>query len=462
MAPGTRRVFVMGLDSAAPQLIFDRWRDDLPNLKQLMDGGTWGELTSITPPITVPAWACMMTSKDPGQLGVYGFRNRADYSYERMTIANSNTIREQAVWDILGRAGKDSILVGVPPSYPPKPIRGHLVSCLLTPSIKNAYTYPEELRNEIEKLVGEYLVDVPGFRMEDKDSLIRQIYEMTDKRFRVIRHLLKEKPWDFFMSVEIGVDRIHHGLWKDMDPTHPKHQPGSPYQHAIRDYYRYLDQQIGSLPELVDGRTVVLVVSDHGAKKMDGGICINEWLRREGYLVLKEEPQGVIPLQKAAVDWARTKAWGEGGYYGRLCMNVKGREPQGTIPMGEYDIVRDELVARLEAITDESGRNIGTRAMKPQVIYRECQNISPDLIVTFGDLSWRSVGSLGLNSVCTHENDAGPDDANHAQEGLFILYDPSQRGRGRVGPAQIVDIAPTALALMGFPVPGDMIGQIIG
>ena len=462
MPRARRRVFVIGLDSAAPQLVFDLWRDDLPNLKGLMDGGTWGELISITPPITIPAWACMMVSKDPGQLGVYGFRNRADYAYERMIIANSNTIREQAVWDILGQAGRDSILVGVPPTYPPKPIRGHLVSCLLTPSTRGPYTYPEELRNDIDNLVGEYVVDVAGFRAEDKEGLVRQIYEMTDKRFQVLRYLLREKPWDFFMFVEIGLDRIHHAFWRFMDPAHPKYQPGSAYQHVIRDYYRYLDRELGTLLELLDDNTVVLVVSDHGAKKMDGGICVNEWLRREGYLVLKEEPRGIVPLQRAAVDWARTKAWGEGGYYGRLCLNVKGREPQGIIPIGEYEAVRDELVAKLEAITDENGRNIGTRALKPQTIYRECQNIPPDLIVTFGNLNWRSVGSLGLNSTYAYENDVGQDDANHAQEGLFILYDPSQRERGRVGPAQLVDIAPTVLALMGFPVPSDMIGQIIG
>lgn len=81
--------------------------------------------------------------------------------------------------------------------------------------------------------------------------------------------------------------------------------------------------------------------------------------------------------------------------------------------------------------------------------------------MTFGNLDWRSVGSLGWSSIYADENDTGPDDANHAQEGLFILYDPSQKGRGRVTPAQIVDIAPTVLSLMGLPVPGDMIGKAI-
>ena len=54
-----------------------------------MAEGTYGELESTIPPITVPAWMCMMTSRDPGELGIYGFRNRKDYAYDALTIANS-------------------------------------------------------------------------------------------------------------------------------------------------------------------------------------------------------------------------------------------------------------------------------------------------------------------------------------------------------------------------------------
>ena len=59
-------------------------------------------------------------------------------------------------------------------------------------------------------------------------------------------------------------------------------------QHAIRDYYVHLDRQIGTLLERVPEETIVLVVSDHGIKAMHGGLCVNEWLRREGYLVLRD------------------------------------------------------------------------------------------------------------------------------------------------------------------------------
>ena len=90
------------------------------------------------------------------------------------------------------------------------------------------------------------------------------------------------------MMVEMGTDRIHHGFWKYHDPSHPKYEAGSKYERSIHEYYRYLDEEIGALLTLIDDDTVILVVSDHGAKKMDGGICFNEWLIREGYLTLQE------------------------------------------------------------------------------------------------------------------------------------------------------------------------------
>jgi len=208
-----------------------------------------------------------------------------------------------------------------------------------------------------------------------------------------------------------------------------------------------------------------MVVSDHGAQRMDGGICFNEWLIQEGYLTLKAYPSSITPFNKVEIDWSRTKAWGDGGYYGRLFLNVQGREPQGVIPAADYERTRDELIAKLAAITDPNGVNIGTVAFKPQAIYQRVKGVPPDLIVYFGNLYWRSVGSVGYGQYYTFENDTGPDDANHAQHGVFIAkgspYNPRKAGRGRLTGLHITDIGPTVLDLCGLPVPADMEGKVI-
>jgi predicted AlkP superfamily phosphohydrolase/phosphomutase len=466
-----RRVLVIGLDCAPPSVLFETGdendlglKDQLPNLSRLIDGGIHGPLSSSIPCITVPAWTSMLTSKDPGVLGFYGFRNRADHSYDRMNIATGNAIHEPRIWDVLGEADRTSVVIGVPQTYPIKPLNGYLISSFLTPNTDRQYTFPNELRYEIDRVLhGEtYDVDVPQFRTTDKDFLLEQIQTMTEKRFEVIKYLLREKAWDFFMFVEIGLDRIHHGMWRFWDPDHPKYEPGNPYEDAIPAYYRYLDREIGQLLGMLDDDTVVMVVSDHGGQAMAGGFAVNEWLRREGLLVLRDKPlyEGLVPIEKVEIDWKRTTAWGAGGYYARIFLNVEGREPQGKIPADDYEKVRDELKERIEAIPDHQGNPMGSVAFKPQDLYREVRNVAPDLMVYLGNLRWRSVGSFGLSDVYTFENDIGPDDANHAQNGIFVLWDPGEdHGGSYVDGLQLMDVAPTVLETMDVQVPPDMQGK---
>jgi predicted AlkP superfamily phosphohydrolase/phosphomutase len=453
-----KKVMLVGLDCAEPSLVLERWKDELPTLSALVDRGACGRLTSVIPPITVPAWSCMMASKTPGDLGVYGFRNRSDHSYEGGFIATSDAIREPRLWDLVTRAGGSSVVLSVPGTFPPRPLNGVMVSCFLTPSLESQYTYPPLLRTEVERVVGEYVFDTKDFRTEDKAYLLRQVYEMTDRRFRLAEHLAQTKPWRFFAMVEMGTDRMHHGFWKYMDPEHRKHEPGSPYADAILDYHRHVDGLVGRLLEQADEDTVVFVLSDHGAKRLDGGIRINEWLRQEGLLATLAEPDGPCSIRDVGVDWPRTTAWGEGGYYARVFLNVKGREPEGVVEPDEYEAVRDDLARRIAAIPDDRGNPLATAVYKPEDLYVEPRGVAPDLIVVFDDLYWRSVGTIGGDEgIQTLENDTGPDDANHAQDGLYIAAGPGIAAGVR-SDAHLLDVAPTVLEILGIPEPAGMRG----
>jgi predicted AlkP superfamily phosphohydrolase/phosphomutase len=453
------RALVIGLDCAPPEFVFERWREELPTLRSLMQRGRYGVLRSSDPPITVPAWACMTSSRSPGALGIYGFRNRRDHSYEGLAIADSRAVRAPRVWDLLSARGRSVIVIGVPPTYPVAAVNGVMVSCFLTPDTERSqYTYPAEVKEEIEGIVGRYMVDVENFRTSEKERLLADLEEMTEKRFRVAEHLLATRPWDLFFMVEMGTDRIHHAFWRFTDPEHRLYEPGNRFENVMRDYYRALDDKIARLLRFADDDTAVLVVSDHGAKRIDGGICVNEWLRREGYLVLREEPAEATRLTPDLVDWERTTAWGEGGYYCRLFLNVAGREPQGTVAQEDYERVRDELKGKLEALGDHEGRPIGTIAHRPEELYPERNGIPPDLLVYFGDLYWRSIGLVGTESVHVFENDTGPDDANHAPEGMYLLAGAGV-GAGAGEERELRDIAPTLLTLLGEPVPADMEGS---
>jgi predicted AlkP superfamily phosphohydrolase/phosphomutase len=350
--------------------------------------------------------------------------------------------------------------VGVPPSFPPRKINGISVGCFLTPdTAREVFTHPASVSDDIRRLVGEYPADVKQFRTDRKDWLRDEIFAMSRTQFTVVRHLLERGDWDYFQFVDIGLDRIHHGFWQYHDSNHVLYEPDNPYRDVVADYYLHLDEQIGSVLELVDNETLVLLASDHGAQRLDGGFCVNEWLVQQGWLVLEEYPDGVTPFTQVRVDWSRTKAWSEGGYYARVFLNVEGREPAGAVPQSEYESFRDEVKAALEETRDSVGRPLGTRVFKPEAIYRSVRNVAPDLIAHFGDLRWRSIGGLGYRALHTLENDTGPDGCNHAQFGAMVLASPLGSVRGEITGAHLLDIAPTLLELAGYDVPSSMQGQ---
>jgi predicted AlkP superfamily phosphohydrolase/phosphomutase len=452
------KILVIGLDGATPEILLGD--DRLTNIRCLMEAGRFGRLESIVPPITVPAWLCLSTSRDPGSLGVYGFRNRVDRSYDRQAMVESRTVGDLTIWDQLAREGKRSILVGVPPGYPARKVNGVSVGCFLTPDpATNVYTHPPEVRETIARIVGEYAVDVTGFRSGDKRKLLADVDAMTRNQFTVFRHLLRTEDWDYAHFVSIGLDRLQHGFWSHHDPLHVRHPAGSPFKDAIRDHYRLLDEEVGRLLDQIDDDTAVLVVSDHGARRLDGGFCINQWLVEQGLLALDRYPERVTPFAKLEVDWDRTAAWSEGGYYARVYLNVKGREPNGMVAPADYDRVRDDLKSRLEATTDAEGRPIGTLVFEPEEVYREVRGIAPDLIVHLGGLAWRSVGGVGYPALHVQEDETGPDDCNHSQHGAFVLAAPGLEATGEVEGAHLLDIAPTLLELGGYDVPPAMQGR---
>jgi predicted AlkP superfamily phosphohydrolase/phosphomutase len=278
----------------------------------------------------------------------------------------------------------------------------------------------------------------------------------------VVKHYAAQKDWDYFQCVDIGLDRVHHGFWKYHDPEHVLHEPDSPFKDVIRDYYLHLDHEIGQVLELLDQDTIVLVMSDHGARRLDGGFCVNEWLVREEFLVLHEYPKAVTPFEKLKVNWPATRAWSEGGYYARIFINLEGREPDGHVPQAAYGPFRDELKKRIQRVVR------GTLVFKPEEIYKSVRNVAPDLIVHFGGLAYRSIGGVGYRNDATNrrsddltilENDTGPDDCNHAQFGAFILASPNLPLQGEIQGAHLLDLAPTLLELAGADVPSSMQGR---
>lgn len=116
---------------------------------------------------------------------------------------------------------------------------------------------------------------------------------------------------------------------------------------------------------------------------------------------------------------------------------------------------------RLEAIVDHTGAPMGNRAMRPEEVYPEVQGVAPDLITYFGNLRWRAAGTLGLGQgLYTFENDTGPDDANHAENGVLVMAGAGV-APGYRGDMALLDVAPTLQSVLGVPAPFGQLGRVL-
>jgi predicted AlkP superfamily phosphohydrolase/phosphomutase len=444
------KILVIGLDCLGPEVLSEL-ADTMPNLNALARGGSSGVLESTLPPITVPAWTSMLSGRDPGELGLYGFRNRSGFGYDALRYADARHVRAPRLWDRVAQVGRPSIVVGVPQTSPvPEQFEGVLVCGFEGPLDPGGrFTTPPEVEDEIRALVGAYIFDVGEFRSAEATAVRDEVHRMTERRFAVMRHLLATRPWDFAMIHEIGPDRMHHIFWRDHDPRHPRHVPGSPFGHFIVDYYRLLDRLLGELVAMVPADTAVLIASDHGATAMHGAIAVNELLLRAGLLVLREAPASQRSLTADMVDWPRTSAWAEGGYYARVFLNIAGREPQGAVMPDDVPFAIARVREALGRIDVGGGRILRNRVVEPRELYRRVRGIPPDLMVFFEGESWRSVSAVGTGRIWLEENDKGADNANHARAGMYALFVPGRPPGGRQD-ASILDVAPTLLSLLGL------------
>ena len=464
------RALVIGLDSVEPSLVFERWRDELPTLSALARDGLWGRVATTVPPITCPAWPASLTGLNPGHLGLYDLKYRVPGTYTRFGIVSSRLVRKPRVWDYLTRSGKRSISLFVPVTYPPSQIEGLMVAGFLTPNVRSDFTHPPQLKQELLSVVGgpeNYIIDVYDYRRIPPRQLYEQLRAKTAHDFKIIRHFLAKERWDFFMTVIMSIDRAQHTLWKFFDREHPRYVEDPELAEGLLDLHRQIDEELAKTLELVPPDTAIIIISDHGAKRMYHRINTNELLAQEGLLRLREMPDRPMGLpeldQKGLIDWERTVAYALGAYIAQVFINVRGRDPKGVVAPGEeYLAVREQVAEVLASVKGPDGEKLDNRVFMREDAYEgEKLDLMPDLTVYYDNLHYGSNEAVGFGSLYSLETAKGPDDSNHGEFGMFILKDPEERVSGRAEGLRIEDLCPTVLELLGLPVPPGLTGKSV-
>lgn len=501
------KVFVIALDGATFDLIRP-WTEQghLPSLKRLMDGGIHGPLQSTYPPLTGPAWSSFMTGKSPGKHGVLEFFRRQLGTYKQ-ALNSRLDIDGPSLWRLLSDAGKKVVVMGLPLSYPPEPVNGSLITGLLTPANSRDFTYPIELLDELEAELGEYrLRHDQKYRQADPYAFISEQYDIVENNTEAALYLMKNKPWDFFMVHFLGTDRIQHEFWHLLDPTHPQHEPAERQRlgDVILDFFKVVDTHLGRLLAELDEQTVILVMSDHGFGPIHQFINLNVWLLQEGLLSLKrtvgarwryllfrlgvnystigrvilklgfgkqaktmgrarrEELQRRLFLSLDDVDWSRSKVYSMGNF-GQLYINLKGREPEGIVSPGEeYETLLEELTQRLQRLVDPTGKAVIEKIFRRDEVYEgPYAEHAPDLMFFTTDMKYKAMGLSDFSSPHLFEPVYGTT-GHHRTNGIMIWHGAEIMPVGEWhAEAQIHDLAPTILYLMGLPIPVEMDGRVL-
>lgn len=311
----------------------------------------------------------------------------------------------------------------------------------------------------------------PSEKFVDETTFMEDV-EQTAGEFRTLLRAFLAGSDGLLVHYFEYTDRIGHILWRALDPLHPAHETAraAELRGMVEDAYVLMDDIVGETASTLKPEDLLLVLSDHGFSTWRRSFHINTWLAREGYIGLTAASGSLENLENLFdrgefwpnVDWRRTRAYhlGLGGLY----INLAGREAQGVVAPGEeYERLRRELAARLEAVIDPAtGQRAVSRVFLREQVYRAFDpQLIPDLVVTTAEgyrLSWQSaLGGMPdrlfedntrvwSGDHCTLDPDVVP--------GVLFSSRPLLRRQ-----LAMIDVYPTILGAMGLAPPKPMAGQ---
>lgn len=497
-------IMTFALDGADPRLI-NEWIDEgyLENLEKIRNQGLSGNLKSTFPPLTGAAWPSFHTGVNPGKHGVYGWVD-LDNSHKGVPVDGSS-IKAKTVWQQISEQGSQVGLVSLPMTYPPEEVDGFVVPGFLTPSEASRRSYPEDLAEKLlEEVPGfEYCSEVYMDRRHEPKSWVEEKKEEIKARGDAARWLFKNKlkaEEDKVMGLHFFVtDMVQHHL---LDEVSENWDPRL-------EIFKAVDREIGKLMEEVPEDTVFLVVSDHGFGPVKRTFNVNPWLKKEGYLSLKETPKVkvkkalakmgfneqntqslgelIYPIAKELnladnpivissndalekiflspedVDWEKTQAFSRSDI-GHIRLNLDGQNPYSLSE--DSRMLRDAIMKRLERLKVPGTDEKLAEWVKPRedIYSGPYTNKAPEIL--FNPLEGNSCfgGVVGYGQIMFFQSlevfSRKIHPGHHRRNGVLMALGPGIQNKEKN--ASIMDIAPTILNLLSLPIPKQMDGEVIG
>jgi len=432
------KILILGIDGVPYSFIKKLIKENkLPHFKKLFETGRASPLKSVLPTVSGVAWTAIFTGVNPAKFGVFGFLDlKKDYT---PFIPTSTNLKSDNILDFLSQEGKRVISLGVPLTYPPKEVNGICVGGFLTPSLEKGI-YPKEMLPLFKK--ENYIIDInPMKARESLDYFTDELTRVFEARKNTMMRLIQEEAWDFFISHFIDTDRINHFLWHFYEGDESK------YKTFFLDFYQKIDAMLGSVLDLIDDNTILIILSDHGFCKTKKEIQLNYWLKEQGYLnFTKENPKSFKDIAENSVAFSLTP--------GRIYIHNKSWK-NGKVSKNESESVINEIIEKLKLIKNpENNEKLFKEFYKKNEIYSGKHiDDAPEITILPND-GYELKSKLDAKNFINPPEMAGIHTYEDAMIGINRNFDLKLE-------ISVLDVYPTILEIFGIAKPENLDGTSI-
>lgn len=433
-----KKLVVIGLDGF-PYTFARRLIEEgvMPNFQALLEEGELFQMDSVYPTVSNVAWSSFQTGKNPGKFGIYGFAELD--SDLGLYIPNSANLKAKTLWEIISENDGRLVSLGVPNSYPPRPVNGLLVGGFLSPSLEKA-VYPASALSKLRETG--YLVDInPMKARESLEAFKEENTRVFEGRVRTFFHLWDSEQWDLFVIHFMDTDRMGHFMFKYSEPE----EAGTPNYEYFRRFIVGIDDMLRRVRSKLDGETGLIILSDHGFCRLRKEVQLNKWLEDKGYLSFSRPPAHDLDFE-AISPQARAFSL----VPGRVYILREGDWKNGGVKSSDYDNLRAEIMEALQELR-EDGRVVCKQVLRKEEVFSGPHlDRAPDILIDPVD-GYDLKAGLKKDKIFS----TGPISGMHTYSDALLYI----RG-GRTLPKRPViwDLTPTILDLLSIPVPEDFDG----
>ena len=447
-------LMVFGID-AADWAIIDQMitKGDLPTFKRLLEEGARYNSAPIEPFMSPMLWTTIASGVGADKHGIIG---------PNCYFATSSDVRAPRIWDMVEQNGGTFGLLGWPITWPPRPVKGFIIPSLFD---RGPETYPKELKfirqlsmrekGKSKRDFRSYLIyGVRSIQYGIKLSTFREIINLISskgdsKRMAALLRLLQMRMhgdlfvdlWEryhptFAAFYNNAIDMFGHTYWKYYDqgnfPEVTKEEAAR-YGDLIPEAYRRADMTLGRILSLTPPDLNVMIVSDHNMQvDKAAGNKVNRLIFAEKLLKILNLEDSLFASIMSTQLYLRPKGNLDGfpDNVRHLMENVKIKEMGESVFLLNVD-QSGNLIAKARSLPDIKGLH---------------------LILPNGDC-------IMANEIL--DENSTIKSGKHGPNAILLLKGPSIKKGMQTGQASILDIAPTALYMLGFPMGENMEGRLL-